>query len=79
MSPDRNEPANSSATVKQETTQPLNAKNTILAIQRVTLHPTAMAPKIQSFTILQHLRSDSIETLIYFPFQFARNYQAFNM
>lgn len=44
MSPDRNEPASSSATVKQETTQPLNASHTILAIQTVTLHPTAMAP-----------------------------------
>lgn len=68
MSPERREPANSSATVKQETTQPDNANHTILAIQSVTLHPTAMAPKIQSFPIMQDLQPDSTETLILFSF-----------
>lgn len=66
MSPARNEPASSSATVKQETTQPLNAIHTILAIQNVTLHPTAMASKIQTFPIFPRSSIKSNQTLIPF-------------
>ncbi|KAK4432072.1 hypothetical protein Salat_0969300 [Sesamum alatum] len=56
ISPVRNEPAISSATVRQETTQPLNAIHMNLATQSVILHPTAMAsiPKLnQNFQPLQ--------------------------